>query len=64
MPERSGEESLSMRDKLGWAGRLAFQGTRVASELGDRLVLANLPSLFLGCWSFLLMQKGARRKVR
>lgn len=56
MPEKSGEEGSSTIDELVWAGLLGLRGTGVARELGGGLVLANLPSLSLGCWPFLLMQ--------
>ena len=52
MPEKSGEEGSSTIDKLVWAGLLGLRGTGVARELGGGLVLANLPSLSLGCWPF------------
>ena len=64
MPEKSGEEGSSTIDELGWAGRLGFQGTGVARELGGGLALANLPSLSLGCWPFLLMQNGGGQEIR
>lgn len=49
IPEKSGEEGSSTRDKLGWTGRLDLRGTGAASELGGGLALANLPNLSLGC---------------
>jgi hypothetical protein len=49
-----------MRDELGWVGRLAFRGTRVASELGGRVRFGKFTRFVSGLLVFFAHAEGGQ----